>query len=112
MTNKDTVKEVALNIRRFRESIGMTRDEFCEKMNFDTAYWGTIERGERKINLQKMIEICEEFQIEPGYLIRLERREEDNTAKIQEIARLLSPYSLRQLSVVQRVLEDLLDNLR
>jgi len=112
METNDLVKKIAYNIRRFRETKKMTREEFCEKLNLDAAYWGTIERGERNINIQKVIEVCKTYNIDTGSIIELETSKEDNSENIKKVNELIENCTNNQLSVIINLLENVIPNLK
>lgn len=112
METNDLVKKIAYNIRKFREINKMTREEFCEKLNLDAAYWGTIERGERNINIQKVIEVCRAYNIDTNSIIELDIGEEDNSENLRIIHDLLKGCTNHQLSVIINMLENLIPNLK
>lgn len=112
METNDLVKKIAYNIRKFRETNKMTREEFCEKLNVDAAYWGTIERGERNINIQKVIEVCKTYNIDANSIIELETTKEDNQENVQKINRMIENCSNHQLSVIINILENLIPHLK
>lgn len=112
METNDLVKKIAYNIRKFRETNKMTREQFCEKLNLDAAYWGTIERGERNINIQKVIEVCKAYNIDTNSIIELETKEEDNSENIEKINDMIKDCTNHQLSVIINMLENLIPNLK
>ena len=40
----ETVRQIALRLRRIRELKGLTREKFCEPLGENYEYWGLIER--------------------------------------------------------------------
>ncbi|MGI6563013.1 MAG: helix-turn-helix domain-containing protein [Clostridia bacterium] len=112
MDTNDLVKKIAYNIRKFRETNKMTREQFCEKLNIDAAYWGTIERGERNINIQKVIEICKTYNIDTSSIIELDTVKEDNSENIKKVHDLIENCTNHQLSVIINILEVLIPNLK
>ncbi len=112
MDTNDLVKKIAYNIRKFRETHNLTREEFCEKLDMDAAYWGTIERGERNINIQKIIEVCKTYNIDTGSIIEIEPKLEITDENIRKINDLIKGCTNNQLAAIIKVLENLIPNLK
>jgi len=65
-------------IRRLREARELSQEEFASRANFDRAYYGGIERGERNVTALNLIKIALALKVEVGALFppvaELERR--------------------------------------
>lgn len=56
------------NVRRLRESLGMTQESLAEVAGLDRSYIGGIERGERNPALTAILQLASAFGIAPGRL--------------------------------------------
>lgn len=58
-------KEIGNKIRHYRKLNGLTQEKLSELLDLNDKYIGHIERGERKISIQKLIHLIEFFHINP-----------------------------------------------
>ena len=56
------------NVRRLRESLGMTQENLAESAGLDRSYIGGIERGERNPALTAILQLASALRIAPGRL--------------------------------------------
>ena len=56
------------NVRRLRESLGMTQEDLAEAASLDRSYIGGIERGERNPALTAILQLASALGIAPGRL--------------------------------------------
>ena len=56
------------NVRRLRESLGMTQENLAESAGLDRSYIGGIERGERNPALAAILQLASAFGTAPGLL--------------------------------------------
>ncbi len=56
------------NVRRLRESLGMTQEDLAEAASLDRSYVGGIERGERNPALTAILQLSSALRIAPGRL--------------------------------------------
>ena len=111
MDVNEMIREIAYRIRKYRELHHITREEFCEKTGQNVEYWGTIERGERNISLNKLIEVCITYDIDISEFVRITPVEEDNSREIRAITEKLSGYSAKQLAVLTKFMDEILPNI-
>jgi len=57
-------------IREERQLTGFTQEQLADTINISTAYMGQIERGERKVTLDKLVLIAEKLQVTLDYLLK------------------------------------------
>ncbi len=112
--NKETVdalmKQIAVKIRKIRELRHMTRDQFCGELgdNWNTEYWGTVERGERNISLQKLLEICLTYNIPIESLAEFSVDKAYNAQVKNEVHGLIDEIdSSKQLEIIKKFITDI-----
>lgn len=69
MKTKVDNKEIGKRIRKERESLGLSREEFAELLNLSDYYIGQLERGERQMSLPTLVNISKRFRVTLDYLI-------------------------------------------
>lgn len=58
----------SVNLRRFRENLGITQEQLGEAADFDRSYIGGVERGERNPSLEAILRLASALRIAPGRL--------------------------------------------
>ncbi len=51
-------KTLGRNLRRLRESQGMSQEDFADKLGYHRTYLGGVERGERNLTLRSVERIA------------------------------------------------------
>lgn len=62
MINYDELK-INLKIRQIRECKNLTRKQVADQLNIDTRAYSYIETGENSLNIKRLVEICNVFEI-------------------------------------------------
>ena len=62
-------KTLGRNIRRLRESQGMSQEDFADKLGYHRTYLGGVERGERNLTLRSVERIATLTGMDPILLI-------------------------------------------
>ncbi len=52
-------KTLGRNLRRLRESQGMSQEDFADKLGYHRTYLGGVERGERNLTLRSVERIAD-----------------------------------------------------
>lgn len=60
---------VGANVRRLRQSAGLTQEQLAFEANIDLTYVGGIERGRRNPSLLIMVRISEALKVHPQALL-------------------------------------------
>ena len=104
------LQDIPKNIKKFRLANKMTQERLAEKLNLDTQYYAQLERGERNFTLDKIIRICELFQIQIDDIIDLHYEDHtanDNTEIINRMLPYLKTLSVKQLASVEKFIIDI-----
>ena len=70
-------------IHQERKKLNLTQEKLAEEVNISTAYVGQIERGERSLTLDKLIDISNRLGVTVDYLLMDSYNESDD--KLSEI---------------------------
>jgi transcriptional regulator with XRE-family HTH domain len=74
-------KQLAINIRKYREAAGMTQKELAEKMGLvvsSISYW---ESGKSSPSAGQAYQLCDLFGVQPTVMFGVEAEFDDLTAK-------------------------------
>ena len=75
---------IGKRIRYERKTLGLSQERFSEELDRERALIGRWERGERLPSLEDLINMCELFNCEVGYLL-CEEGYENKTRKVTDI---------------------------
>lgn len=67
--NADLYVEIGERLRQQRKKLGLTQEKAAELLGISTTYYGEIERGNRKISVQRVLMVYEKMGLEPNYLL-------------------------------------------
>lgn len=65
--------EIGERLRQQRKKMGMTQEEIAELLGISPTYYGEIERGNRKLSVQRVLTVYEKMGLEPTYLLTGEK---------------------------------------
>lgn len=63
-------KKIGQKIRRIREQRGVTQEDLAYKIDISSSYMGQLERGERNLNVDKILKIAKALKVDPSELLR------------------------------------------
>jgi transcriptional regulator with XRE-family HTH domain len=69
----DLQRTVGENLRRYRETQGLSQEAFAEVLGWHRTYVGGLERGERNVSLQVVERIAERLELDPMRLFIRDR---------------------------------------
>ena len=58
------------NVRRFRETMGLSQEALASDAKLDRSYMGGVERGERNPSLTAILEIAQALKVPPHHLFQ------------------------------------------
>lgn len=58
------------NLRRYRESKGLSQEDFADTLGLHRTYVGGLERGERNLTLKSVERLSASISIDPLELLR------------------------------------------
>ncbi len=79
-----TNKAIGSRIRKHRELLGYTREQFAEKLDISSRFAADIELGNRGMSIETLIKICELFSVSADYIL-LGKNEESDKFKIEKL---------------------------
>lgn len=62
------LQKLGAHIRKLREELGYSQEDFAAEVGFDRTYYGGIERGERNLSAINLIKLAQTMKAEVGEL--------------------------------------------
>ena len=90
-------------IRRARERMGYTREQFAEKLDVSVSYLAELERGKTGISVKMLVKVCNVLGLSADYILFGTERQED-TLRLDAIHRIDEKY----LPLLDKMIEQLL----
>lgn len=90
-------------IRKAREDMGYTREQFAEKLDVSVSYLAELERGRTGISVKLLVKVCQVLGLSADYVLFGKDRTED-TRRLEAIHRIDEKY----LPLLDKMLEELL----
>ena len=90
-------------IRKAREDMGYTREQFAEKLDVSVSYMAELERGRTGISVKMLVKVCNVLGLSADYVLFGKERTEDEL-RLDAIRRIDEKY----LPLMDKVIEELL----
>ena len=90
-------------IRKAREDMGYTREQFAEKLDVSVSYLAELERGRTGISVKLLIKVCRVLGLSSDYILFGTERPED-ARRLDAIHRIDGKY----LPLLDQVIHELL----
>jgi transcriptional regulator with XRE-family HTH domain len=65
----DLQRTVGHNLRAYRQSKGLSQEDFADVLEVHRTYMGSIERGERNLTLKSLERIASRIEVDPLELL-------------------------------------------
>ena len=104
------LKAIGQRLKKYRVQAGMTQKQLSVILEIDEQYYGQVERGVKKLSLEKLMLFCTYFQILLDDVIKIDVRDEGNPIKlayISEISQLLINCSKEQLIRIKSLVKNI-----
>ena len=92
-----------MRIRKAREDMGYTREQFAELLDVSVSYMAEVERGKTGISVKLLMRICEVLGLSADYLLFGKERDETELLADQ-----LRHIDSRYLPLLRGVIKELL----
>lgn len=92
-----------IRIRRAREEMGYTREQFAEKLDVSVSYLAELERGRTGISVKMLIKVCNVLGLSADYILFGEQRSDDKM-RLEAINRIAPEY----IPLLDKILAELL----
>lgn len=116
------IKVIGQRIRKERNILGLSRDDFAELVGLSGYYVGQLERGDRQMSLTTAVKIAATLHISLDYLITGKHcvteytgiqedyvfEDKDNLYNAKEIHDLLIRCSHKELELIEKLIKTIL----
>jgi transcriptional regulator with XRE-family HTH domain len=65
----DLQRALGRNLRKHREALGISQEDFAHQLGFHRTYLGAIERGERNLSLKSVERLADQLGVTPLSLL-------------------------------------------
>ena len=111
MQNEIDYVKIGNRIRIEREKFDMTREKLSEILNISPYFLGQIERGERKMSINTLINLSECLHISIDYLFFEQVNNNNNNNNNDVLYSLISKCSEKEVKVIEGLIKLLLPHL-
>jgi transcriptional regulator with XRE-family HTH domain len=108
MKERINYREIGNRIRIEREKFDISREKFAELLNLSPYFVGQIERGERKMSINTLINVSECLHISIDYLIFGETYNDEENDRLDS---LISKCSAKEVEVIEEVIKIILPHI-
>lgn len=102
--------EIGSRIRNIRESLNLSRSSFSEKINISEVFLSQVERGEKSISLNTLINICNNTGFSSDYILFGNDSNSSTSDRIVKILNQLPPETSDIVYNMTTSLKDLINN--
>ena len=95
-------------VKHYRNLLGYSQEKLAELVGISSHTVSYVERGKNFISMTKLSVLCTALEIEP-YQLFIERDFNPDDDKINQINRLLTTASEKQLNIIIGLLHNILD---
>ncbi len=92
-----------MRIRKAREELGYTREQFAEKLDVSVSYLAELERGRTGISVKMLVKVCNVLGLSADYILFGENRDTDSLL-LDRIHRIDDKY----MPLLEKVITELL----
>lgn len=82
MAVSEFLRQMGERLRAQRKRMGLTQEQAAELLGISTTFYGEVERGNRRLSLEKIVLVQERMNLEPSYLISGKLITEESMAAI------------------------------
>ncbi|WP_246577932.1 helix-turn-helix domain-containing protein [Clostridium psychrophilum] len=99
---------IGIRIRFERETFDMSREDFSEILGISTYFLGQIERGERKMSIDTLVNVCECLHISIDSLFFEQKNINTNN---NDLNSLIDKCSEKEIKVIESLIKFILPHL-
>ncbi len=100
---------IGSRIRQARIAKNMTQEQLSEKIDISVAFLSRVERGNSRINLKRLNQICGILEVSEGYVLNGASNNSD-TYLDKEFSELLKKCSPEQQKLIYKLAKTIVEN--
>ena len=113
MASEEIRKIIGQRVRHYRKINNLTQKQLTEEIGgVSSKYIGNIEAGQKGVSLEKIIEICQFFNIVVSDLIPIKTRDdtEEREKIVLDISNMVKALDTNNMKVVRSMIAGVADN--
>lgn len=95
-------EEIGKRIKKIREEMEMTKEEFAKEIGISGQYLGIVERGGSCLSIEKLKSLCDLTHLSADYILFGK-----NKNIVDDTQKLLSDFSIEQIELGCNILKKL-----
>lgn len=69
MAMEDILVQMGKRLCKRRKEMGLTQEAMAERLGMSTTFYGEIERGRKRLSIEKILLVYEQTGMDPDYLL-------------------------------------------
>ncbi|HJC58300.1 MAG TPA: helix-turn-helix domain-containing protein [Candidatus Eisenbergiella intestinipullorum] len=69
MATEEILVRIGKRLYKRRKEMKLTQEKMAEKLEMSAAFYGEIERGKKRLSIEKIIQVYEKTGLDPDYLL-------------------------------------------
>ena len=72
MAMEEILVQIGKRLYKRRKEMGLTQEAMAERLGMSTTFYGEIERGRKRLSIEKILLVYEQTGMDPDYLLTVE----------------------------------------
>ncbi|HJA91628.1 MAG TPA: helix-turn-helix domain-containing protein [Candidatus Eisenbergiella merdipullorum] len=69
MAMEEILVQIGKRLYKRRKEMGLTQEKMAELLEMSPAFYGDIERGKKRLSIEKILRVYEQTGLDPDYLL-------------------------------------------
>ena len=69
MAMEEILVQIGKRLYKRRKEMGLTQEAMAERLGMSTTFYGEIERGRKRLSIEKILLVYEQTGMDPDYLL-------------------------------------------
>lgn len=108
--DKTTIHIIGKRLRKQREKLNMTREEFAEKANISPQFLAEIENGKKGMSVNTLYKICKNYNLSADYLLFGRLLNNNTTDKAKSLSEPYLSYTEDIIEIVNNIIIETQNN--
>lgn len=107
---KENMIQIGKRLRRQREKLNLTREEFAENAGISPQFLAEIENGKKGMSIDTLYKICKQFSISADYLllgnVNMNTLPSNNSTAINLLSEPYISYTEDIIEIVDKIINE------